>query len=68
MNEEALFIEAMEIRDPSKRVAFLDRTCEGDDAVRGRLERLLDQHERAGSFMNRPVGGGNGALRPRGWG
>ena len=56
MNEEALFIEAMEIRDPAERAAFLDRACAGDGAVRGRLERLLDQHERAGSFLNRPVG------------
>jgi serine/threonine protein kinase/tetratricopeptide (TPR) repeat protein len=64
MNEEALFIEAMEIREPSERAAFLDRSCAGDGEVRGRLERLLDQHERAGSFMNRPVGGVTGPFDP----
>ncbi len=55
MNEEMLFIEALEIRDPAERAAFLDRACAGDAAVRGRLERLLDQHEKAGSFLDRPA-------------
>jgi eukaryotic-like serine/threonine-protein kinase len=57
MSEETLFIEALEIRDPSERAAFLDRACTGDAAVRGRLERLLDQHENAGSFLASPAAG-----------
>ncbi len=55
MNEETLFIEALEIRDPAERAAFLDRACAGDAAVRDRVVKLLDQHERAGSFLGRPV-------------
>jgi WD40 repeat protein len=55
MNEESLFIEALEIRDPSERAAFLDRSCATDPALRARLERLLAQHERAGDFLERPV-------------
>jgi serine/threonine protein kinase len=57
VNEESLFIEALEIRDPSERAQFLERACAGDAAVRGRLEQLLVQHERAGSFLRRPAVG-----------
>src|SRR5205085_261412 len=55
MNEESLFIEALETRDAAARAALLDRACAGDAALRGRLERLLDQHARAGSFPSRQV-------------
>jgi serine/threonine protein kinase/tetratricopeptide (TPR) repeat protein len=55
MNEETLFIEALEIRDPAERIAYLDRVCAGDAAVRSRLERLLEQHEKAGHFLERPA-------------
>ncbi len=55
MNEETIFIEALEIRDPVERAAFLDRACAGNPTMRDRLKRLLDQHERAGSFLERPA-------------
>jgi len=55
MNEETLFIEAVEIRDTAERAAYLDRVCAGDAALRARLERLLDEHRRAGSFLDRPA-------------
>src|SRR5205807_7079713 len=55
MNEESLFIEALETSDPVERAAFLERACAGDTALRGRLERLLAQHEGAGSFLGHPV-------------
>jgi serine/threonine protein kinase/tetratricopeptide (TPR) repeat protein len=55
MNEETLFIEAMEIRDAAEQAAYLDRACAGDAVVRARVERLLDEHRRAGSFLDRPA-------------
>ena len=55
MNEETLFTVALEICDPAARAEFLDRACAGDAAVRARLERLLAQHERAGSFLAQPA-------------
>jgi serine/threonine protein kinase/Tfp pilus assembly protein PilF len=55
MNEESLFIEAMEIQDAAERVGYLDRACAGNAALRARLERLLDEHRRAGSFLGQPV-------------
>src|SRR4051812_1680715 len=55
MNEETLFIEAMEIQDAAARAVYLDRACAGDVAVRARIERLLDEHRRAGSFLDHPA-------------
>ena len=66
MNEETLFIEAREIRDAFERAAYLDRACAGDVALRGRLDRLLDEHDRAG-FLGCPTvaGPGTGSLPAR---
>src|SRR5436309_454108 len=35
--------------------AFVDRACAGDAALRGRVEQLLDRHDRVGSFLGRPA-------------
>ena len=42
--EEALFALALE-KPAEKRPAFLDAVCEGDTALRARLEALLAAHE-----------------------
>ena len=42
--EEALFALALE-KPADKRSAFLDVLCDGDTALRGRLEALLSAHE-----------------------
>src|SRR5438874_2142267 len=55
MTEETLFIEALEIPDAAERAAYLDRACAGDAALRARLERLLGEHGRAGSFLGNPA-------------
>src|SRR5262249_5431843 len=55
MSEETLFIEALGISDASRRAEFLDRECASDAALRDRLGRLLEQHERAGGFLGRPA-------------
>jgi hypothetical protein len=52
MQEQSLFIEALEKEDPEERAAFLTQACGGDDAMRERIERLLARHEKAGSFMD----------------
>ena len=51
VNEQTLFAEALAQTDPRERAAFLDRACQGDRALRLRLERLLAQHEHAGAFL-----------------
>ena len=48
--EEALFALALEKPD-EKRAAFLDAICEGDSALRQRLEALLAAHDKPDNFM-----------------
>src|SRR5262245_31260573 len=48
--EIAIFNAALELR-PEERAAYLEQTCAGDDALRGRVEHLLLEHERARGFL-----------------
>ena len=41
MQEQSIFIEAVEKHDPAERAAFLDLACAGDRALRQRIEKLL---------------------------
>jgi serine/threonine protein kinase/Flp pilus assembly protein TadD len=55
MQEQSLFIEALEREEPAERAAFLDRACAGDPALRQRIERLLQRHQQADCFLERPA-------------
>jgi serine/threonine protein kinase len=55
MQEESIFIEALEKANRAERAAFLDRACAGDEAVRGRIERLLARHGQPDSFLDAPA-------------
>src|SRR4051812_10545330 len=55
MNERSIFIEALDIANPSERAAYLERACGNDAALRRRVERLLHTHGQAGGFMNAPA-------------
>jgi eukaryotic-like serine/threonine-protein kinase len=57
MQEQSLFIEALEREDPAERAAFLDRACAGDADLRRRIDRLLARHEEGGSFLVPPSPG-----------
>jgi hypothetical protein len=46
MTERTLFLEALEIADPSERLAYLGQACAGDAALRRQLESLLAAHDR----------------------
>ncbi len=54
MSEETLFAEAIE-KPPGERAAFLDDACGDDAGLRERIERLLQSHEGAGSFLAQPA-------------
>lgn len=56
MQEQSIFIEALEKGAPSERAAFLDQACAANPALRQRMERLLQRHEQAGSFLEVPAG------------
>ena len=55
MQEQTIFIEALEKEDPAERTAFLDRACAGDPALRQRVERLLLRHGQGDSFLEQPA-------------
>ena len=49
-----LLLDAIEL-DEAARAAFLDAACNGDPALRARLDALLGAHSRAGEFMADPT-------------
>jgi WD40 repeat protein len=51
MRERDIFIEVLERGSPSERAALLDEACQADVKLRGRVERLLAEHERQESFI-----------------
>src|SRR6185503_1921850 len=53
MNEEEIFQIAADLTAP-ERAAYLRTACEGQAALRQRIERLLASHD-DGGFMQRPV-------------
>jgi serine/threonine protein kinase/tetratricopeptide (TPR) repeat protein len=55
VQEQSIFIEALEKADPAARAAFLDLVCAADFALRQRIERLLQRHEQAGRFLEPPA-------------
>jgi WD40 repeat protein/serine/threonine protein kinase len=55
MSERSIFLDVLEIGDPSERSAYLDRACAGDTVLRAQVEQLLKAHEEPGPFMERPA-------------
>jgi WD40 repeat protein/serine/threonine protein kinase/tetratricopeptide (TPR) repeat protein len=50
-----LFLKALALHVPAARQEYLDGVCAGDAALRTEVEALLDAHDRAGSFLDRPA-------------
>jgi serine/threonine protein kinase len=55
MDEQTLFNDALEKRDPRERAAYLAEACGRDDRLRQRVEGLLALHDEAGDFLERPA-------------
>src|SRR5260370_26969059 len=55
MQEQSIFIEALEKEDPAERAAFLEQACASDPGLRQRIERLLKRHQQADSFLESPA-------------
>ncbi len=60
MNEEALFVAALEKQSFGERQAFLKEACAGDSALRMRVERLIAAHQATLGILDQPAA-------PRGW-
>jgi serine/threonine protein kinase len=54
VNEETLFHLALE-KPPQERGAFLETACAGDVEMRERVQVLLQAHDSAGSFLQKPI-------------
>jgi serine/threonine protein kinase len=52
--EEQIFAEALAVPQ-GERPRLLDEACQGDDALRSRVEMLLRAHDSAGEFMASPL-------------
>src|SRR5215475_8336868 len=52
---EAILAAAVEIDSAPERHAFLDQACAGDAELRRRVDELVDNHFRAGSFLESPA-------------
>src|SRR5262249_38656298 len=46
---------ALELESSANRQHYLDQVCQDDAALRRRVENLLEVHDRAGGFLNKPV-------------
>jgi WD40 repeat protein len=61
MNERDVFIAALQLESRAQRQVYLEDACGGDEALRRRVEALLQTHARAGNFLQEPVLGQVGA-------
>ncbi len=57
MNEESLFLAALEKPTPAERLAFLDEACGADAALSARVQMLLEADARVRGILDRPVPG-----------
>jgi serine/threonine protein kinase len=55
MNEQQIFLEALDLPKPQQRLEYLDQACAGDAALRKQVESLLAAHERSGQFLDVPA-------------
>src|SRR5262245_34216052 len=54
-SEESIFADALNQTSAEARAAYLESACDGDAALRARVEKLLKSHTVAGSFLQQPV-------------
>ena len=55
MNEQELFLAALEIDDPAERQVHVQTACADDLELLARVESLLASHESQSQFLNTPV-------------
>ena len=55
MTDGSIFAAALSKSSPEERAAFLDEACKGNPELRREVEALLQAHENAGSFLQRPL-------------
>jgi tetratricopeptide (TPR) repeat protein len=56
-SEKSIFLAAIEIASATERAAFLDRACGGSQTLRGKVEALLQAHEKPQQLLDTPAAG-----------
>src|SRR5262245_10314538 len=57
MNEDSIFLQALEKGSADARAAFLEQACAGNAQLRESIERLLRAHERANDVLGHKAKG-----------
>jgi serine/threonine protein kinase len=52
---ESILASAVEIAESDERQRFVDQSCQGDLGLKERVQELIDNHFRAGSFLESPA-------------
>lgn len=55
MNEQSIFLAALEIEDPRERAQYIRDACGDDEALREQVESLFSAHEQSGEFLDSPA-------------
>jgi serine/threonine protein kinase/tetratricopeptide (TPR) repeat protein len=55
VNAREIFLHAVELDSPEKRLEFLDCACASNEPLRREVERLIGAHEQLSSFMEYPA-------------
>jgi serine/threonine protein kinase/tetratricopeptide (TPR) repeat protein len=66
--EESIFAQALEIYSAAERVAYLERACGDNQALRAEVEALLRANERSGDLLDLPENPVANSDRPAGEG
>ena len=61
-----IFAKAIELESPEQRQAFLEQACGTNDDMRAAVDRLLQAHNDAGSFLHKPPSGLSPTIATRG--
>src|SRR6056297_3113608 len=64
MDEQSIFLGALERETPQERAAWLDEACGDDEPQKQRILQLLQKHEQAGSFLEKPAPGLDETIGP----
>jgi WD40 repeat protein/serine/threonine protein kinase len=56
MDEESIFLQALEKSAAAEREAFVDQACAGDAELRRGVQQLLRAHAKAGNFLQESLG------------
>jgi serine/threonine protein kinase len=62
MDEEAIFITALEMASADRRAAYLDQACAGNAGLRRQVEELLAAHGQAGDYLDNAAAAWNAYL------